>query len=275
MNIKPTFCSLRNVGAACIVLAGIVAQDVQAMPLSWDFQVASIEGWTEQIQVTNSEGATATVSGYGTTGPGFTIERALVNGFGRGEGIGVCNNNEVRRVGPNSVTCAAKHFINRSSVLDASVYDLALIEFDQTMSGRLSLLIGGPGSVRKSNNYWFGRGPSSDLIGLTFDDLTEQYDHMVTGHNAVNGFGFNHPFPESGEEYDWVLLSPGGLGQRFLLSGINGTAADPTTPGNPISVSSPATYSLFAFGTLLVLLGTRLRRSRGLNAYDVEGSGRA
>ncbi len=265
MNIKSIIgCSIK-VTAACIVVAGIVAQDAQAMPLSWDFQV-NTPAWVEQIQVTNGEGATATVTGYTTSGPNFSIERARVTGFGPQAGIGVCGTNEIRS---NSI-CEGSFFINRELLVDRSLYDLVLIEFERRMTGQLSLLIGSPGSIVSRNNYWFGQGDSADLLGLTFDDLNQQFDHISTGFSFSNGFGFNHPLPESGDDYDWILMSPGGLNQRFLLSAINGTEASPSNPSDPVNVSSPATYSLFAFGAVLLLLGTQLRRSKGLNAFDGE-----
>ena len=265
MKMQSVFCASVKIASLSLLASGLVVNMAKAMPLSWDLQVNS-PAWVEQIQVTNSEGSTVTVTGYTTSGSDFTIERARVTGFGPQAGIGVCGTNEIRLTS----ICEGSLFINRNSVLDKSLFDLVLIEFDQTMSGRLSLLIGGPGSIQKSNNYWFGRGPSSDLVGLTFDDLNQQYDHIVTGINAVNGFGFNHPFPESGEDYDWVLLSPGGLGQRFLLSSINGTAAAPVDPSDPVNVSSPATYSLFALGAVLLLLGTHRRRTTACRRSQVE-----
>ncbi|WP_282608425.1 hypothetical protein [Pelagibius sp. Alg239-R121] len=268
MNINSIFCSQNKIAAACIVVAGIVAQDAQAMPLSWDLQVNSPVPWVEQIYVTNSEGATITVTGYRTSGPDFAIEQARVTGFGPQAGIGVCGTNEIRSIS----ICEGSFFINRELLVDRSIFDLVLIQFDRRMTGQLSLLIGSPGSIVSRNNFWFGQGDSADILGLTFDDLNQQFDHISTGFNFSNGFGFNHPVPESGNDYDWILMSPGGLNQRFLLSAINGTEAAPVDPNDPVHVSSPATYSLFGLGAALLLLGAQLGHSREQHISDVENT---
>ena len=242
------------------LLSGV--EPALAAPISYRFDISTY--WEDEIVVMGEHGGSVTLQAYGSTGADHRLERAKMHGFGEANGIGVCNNSEIRHHGSEIYSCATGFMIDRDGWVDdtKSEFDLILLHFDSRMEGRVQLDVGAPGvRVSGSSNFWFGQGDIPDLTGFSFQDLAAAFEysrgHGGSGHN--NPIIYQYGDPPAGFEWDWFLFSPA-VGDQELLGSFYGQTAASSPAPDP--VPTPGLMSLSALGVFIILgLGWCRRRN--------------